>query len=197
MILWIALRKASSHLIIWFGVVIATFRMFFTGVFDLSFSGDQLTLSAPEIVINANKSNNEPNFTLEELEQISLNILENNIVHDVSATITQDKSDCDATYDPHSDMGNYSWVWSWWNWWVSIMVSIFASKHFIICCWTCSNSSNPKLQEEHFLLSLLFLFAYWLPHGQLLATVVGGSLTNPMLITIFWLISTWRSQEAS
>ena len=82
--------------------------MFFTGVFDLSFSGDQLTLSAPEIVINANKSNNEPNFTLEELEQISLNILENNIVHDVSATITQDKSDCDATYDPHSDMGNYS-----------------------------------------------------------------------------------------
>ena len=35
---------------------------------------------------------------------ICLNILENNIIYDVSATITQDESDHDAAYDPNSDM---------------------------------------------------------------------------------------------
>ena len=78
--------------------------MFFTWVFDFSFSGGQSTLSAPEVAKNTNKSSNETNLTLEELQQISLNILENNIIYDVSATIIQDESDCDATYDPDSNM---------------------------------------------------------------------------------------------
>ena len=55
--------------------------MFFTWVFDFSFGGDQSTLSAPEVAKNTNKSSNEPNLTLGELQQISLNILEN-IIYD-------------------------------------------------------------------------------------------------------------------
>ena len=30
-----------------------------------------------------------------------------------------------------------------------------------------------------------FLTAIWLPHGQIWATVKGGSLTNPMLVTAY------------
>ena len=76
----------------------------FSWVFNFSFSGDQSTLSAPEVAKNRNKSSNESNLKLEELQEISLNILENNIIYDVIATIKQDESDHDATYDPDSDM---------------------------------------------------------------------------------------------
>ena len=80
--------------------------MFFTCVFDFSFSGDQPTLSASEVAKNTNKTSYEANLTLEDLQHISLNILENSTIYDLSATITQDESDLDVTYDPDSDMDN-------------------------------------------------------------------------------------------
>ena len=80
--------------------------MFFTCVFDFSFSGDQPTLSASEVAKNRNKTSYEANLTLEDLQHISLNILENSTIYDLSATITQDESDLDVTYDPDSDMDN-------------------------------------------------------------------------------------------
>ena len=47
------------------------------------------------------KRNKESNLTFQELEQISLNILENNIINE--AVKTQNESDNNAMYDPDSE----------------------------------------------------------------------------------------------
>ena len=49
------------------------------------------------------KKISEWNLSLEELQQIILNTLENIINHDVNA-LTQDESDPDSTYDTDSKM---------------------------------------------------------------------------------------------
>ena len=76
-------------------------------------------------------------MTLEELQQINLNILENSIIYDLSATITQDESDLDATYDPDSDMDNSESE-------VHVIYQLalrLVYFHHVLCF----NASNPKL----------------------------------------------------
>ena len=65
-------------------------------------------------------------MTIEELEEISLNIFENNIIYDVSDVIRQDENMSDATSDTDKDIDG-----------IEMALRLADFEHFVFCCLTC------------------------------------------------------------
>ena len=65
-------------------------------------------------------------MTIEELEEISLNIFENNIIYDVSDVIRQDENMSDATSDTDKDIDG-----------IEMALGLADFEHFVFCCLTC------------------------------------------------------------